>query len=151
TGAVTCFGYNGQGIVKMPPANSSVPTPTAVSIPAQLVTLNAMSTHICGGTATGDTFCWGETTWGDVGGGSSRATPGSAVLCSNFNTWCVGPTKLSGVSVTDLRTGGGYNGFGSLYEGGGTIALTPDGGVLGWGQDSYSMFQEADGGGVCDD
>jgi alpha-tubulin suppressor-like RCC1 family protein len=150
-GAVTCFGYNAEGIVKMPPSNNSVAAPTAVSIPAQLVSLNAMSTHVCGGTSTGDTYCWGETTFGDVGGGLSRANPGAAVSSGTFNTWAIGPTKLTGVSVTDLRTGGGYIGFGYLYEGGGTIALTPDGGVLGWGQDSFSMFQEADGGGACDD
>jgi alpha-tubulin suppressor-like RCC1 family protein len=58
-GAVSCWGDNTMATIQLPPSGT-VATPTAVSGVPALASLNAFSTHVCGATATGDAWCWGD-------------------------------------------------------------------------------------------
>jgi alpha-tubulin suppressor-like RCC1 family protein len=84
-GRAYCWGSNAAGqlgvvqtAVQCGPATSRYPcslTPVAVETPLRFLALTAGAAHTCGIATTGEGYCWGSNTDGQLGGGSGGAVP----------------------------------------------------------------------------
>jgi alpha-tubulin suppressor-like RCC1 family protein len=77
TGAVECWGGNPWGQVT-PGGASTVPTPTAVTLPSASVEVSAGDAHTCARLDTDEVWCWGENVRGQLGDGTTT-TPSMPV------------------------------------------------------------------------
>jgi alpha-tubulin suppressor-like RCC1 family protein len=172
SGAVYCWGYGGEGQVGNPAVtgSTSVPVPV-VGLPAA-VAISAGYYHTCAITSTGAPMCWGWDLYGELGNGTTTGNPTFAPVkvsglsgvvsisagiyhtCAVTNVggaWCWGDnnegqlgngTKNNSsvpVPVTNLSSGVVAISTGQYYS----CALTGDGAVWCWGQNSNNQFGDA--------
>ena len=93
-GTAYCWGGNHYGQVGAGTTGGEVRVPTAVIGGHTFTSISAARMHTCGIDTSGDTWCWGWDTWGQLGAG----IPG-ADRCSFFssNETCSGtPLKVAG-------------------------------------------------------
>ncbi|HJP58617.1 MAG TPA: Ig-like domain-containing protein [Gemmatimonadaceae bacterium] len=93
-GAAYCWGGNYYGQVGTGTTGGDVRTPTAVTGGHKFTSISAGRMHTCGIDTSGDTWCWGWDSWGQLGAGVTAAD-----RCSFFgsNQPCSGtPLKVAG-------------------------------------------------------
>ena len=130
TGATYCWGHNRWGSIgngtTTPAAPYAVPTPTAVSLPVGVTSftnIRAGGFHTCGIANTGAAYCWGNNQTGQVGKGSTTASPFAE------------PTPVA-VSLPV-----GVTSFTALYLGADSVTCgtANTGALYCWGQNSFNL------------
>ena len=123
-----CWGYGGAGGIGDGSASTLVPSPSAVAGGLTFTSISASgSSDTCGRTSTGQVYCWGDNSSGQVGDGTttSRRVPtivqGSIVYAS---------VRIRNTTGCGRTAGGqpycwGYNGFGQVGDGTTTQRPTP--------------------------
>lgn len=131
TAATWCWGANGDGQLGTPRAAFQENVPIAVDAPAAFVQVTAGTAHACGLTATGEVWCWGAGTAGQLGNG---ATQGSAVPVRVNASGPTGGRIYTDITAGDQHTCGlvatavycwGLNTFGQLGSGSTAPSATP--------------------------
>jgi hypothetical protein len=118
----TCFGSNNRGQL------TGVETPGPVNIEAlfSFAEIDASASHVCGRTATGDMYCWGENSDGQLGV-SPMTVPFSAtvrqILLGGIADIAVGARHSCGRVGNTVRCWGN-NSLGQLGDGTTTASLT---------------------------
>ena len=124
----TCFGTNTRGQL------TGVDTPGPVSIEAlfTFAEIDAAASHVCGRTATGDMYCWGENADGQLGV-NPATVPFSAtvrqILLAGVGDVAVGDRHSCGRVGNTVRCWGD-NSVGQLGDDTATDSLTPVTAVL---------------------
>ena len=135
-GAGYCWGRNYEGQVGMGgagntggPASLSTPTPVAGGMAWALIQRGFM--HTCGVTTAGETWCWGNNVYGQLGdgtdavSGTSQAyvpTPRRVQTTHRYVRLLLGDYHTCGETAEHVFDCWGFNGFLSL-----TSAATPSG------------------------
>lgn len=144
TGETDCWGRNntgqvGDGTVTCTSLSSSCfderATPTMVTTGVSFVSVTSGARIIngfgggtsCGVTDTGEGYCWGRNTDGQIGDGSQnqRVTPALVSGDHEWNMIDVGSTTTCGVTAADGAYCWGFNGNGVVGDGTGTSRLVP--------------------------
>ncbi len=108
--------------------NSTTPIPVATGNgPTVFASISAGFRHTCGVTASGDAYCWGDNTFGQVGDGSSGA--GDFV---DMPTLVVG-----GLSFASISAGGDH-----------TCGITTGGAAFCWGDNTVGQLGNGSVGGA---
>ena len=116
-GAMACWGWNAYGqLGDGTQLNRLVPV-GVTGLGAGVAAIAAGAYHSCAVTAAGAALCWGQNDWGQLGDGTatSRTTP---------------------TAVSGLGSGVASMAAGMVH----TCALTSDGGVACWGENSYGQL-----------
>jgi alpha-tubulin suppressor-like RCC1 family protein len=126
TGAAYCWGYNGEGELgggtpPGPPQCGSVPcstTPMAVTGGLTFGALSAGGNFTCGITTSGDGYCWGDNTAGQLGDGTGTSSPTPVAVSGglSFATISAGLTHACGLTMTGAVYCWGSNGDGQLGD-----------------------------------
>ena len=74
-GAAWCWGLNGQGQLGDGSTSLARPRPALVSGSQRFTALATAFSHVCGLTASGEAWCWGANSQGQVGTGSATTSP----------------------------------------------------------------------------
>jgi alpha-tubulin suppressor-like RCC1 family protein len=118
----TCFGSNNRGQL------TGVATPGPVNVEAlfNFAEIDAATSHVCGRTATGDMYCWGENANGQLGL-NPMTVPFSAtvrqILVPPVGDIAVGDA-FTCARVSDQVNCWGDNGLGQLGDGMGIDSIT---------------------------
>jgi alpha-tubulin suppressor-like RCC1 family protein len=84
-GALSCWGYNGDGRLGIGIFSSPVKVPTAVSGLPPVLSVTAGAAHSCGLTINQKLYCWGNNDEGQLGDGTTSSSS-SPVLIAGFAT-----------------------------------------------------------------
>ena len=123
TGAVYCWGGNGQGQLGTGTLGSSSQVPVAVAGGLSFMTVSALDQSACGITTAGTAYCWGDNGVGELGTGTTTG-PEECPLQGGFPFAC---------STVPVAVTGGHT-FTALEGGGLTICgVTPTGAAYCWG------------------
>ena len=123
TGVVVCWGDNTHGQLAQNLATASNSTPTAVSLAAKVTKVAAGSNHVCALTSSGELWCWGSNSLGQVGDGTPDVKKTSPVQVASL-----------GAQVVDVTAGQAH-----------TCALLITAAVKCWGSNSAGQIGAADG------
>jgi alpha-tubulin suppressor-like RCC1 family protein len=125
-GTAMCWGRGSEGQLGLgTEVTRSTPQPVAHGPEGPLVfqTITAGNFHTCGVLASGQAWCWGSNSVGEVGAGSEDPN-------------LLEPTPVAGTEPYSFIIAGGYH----------TCALTPDGGAQCWGFNEDGQLGLGDGG-----
>ena len=133
TGAVNCWGYNGDGqLGNNTTTDSSVPVAVAAftDVSATAVSITAGDSHTCALLNTGAVNCWGSNGDGQLGNGNTTdSSVPVAVAAFTDGVTAVSITAGSYHTCAVLNTGAvncwGYNGFGQLGNNTNTDSSAP--------------------------
>lgn len=111
--------------------NSTTPIPVVADPvagnPASFAVISAGSNHTCGITTSGETFCWGLNTKGQLGTSATTSSClNGAVMCSDFPLAVSAPV---GVTFTTISAGADH-----------TCAIATTGAAYCWGSDSLGQL-----------
>jgi len=111
-GEVWCWGFNASGSLgDGTTTNSQSPVQVFSAVTFASISIGATGTHACALSTTGEAYCWGDNTYGQVGNGTSSGGVSSPVTVS---------TGLTFATIT----AGGYH----------TCAVTSLGSMYCWGR-----------------
>lgn len=71
SGAVKCWGYNGQGILGNNSTSESSQPVDVIGVSSGILAIAAGSGHMCAATASNELKCWGYNAFGQLGNGSN--------------------------------------------------------------------------------
>jgi alpha-tubulin suppressor-like RCC1 family protein len=131
-GAAYCWGQDVFGeLGDKRQVNSTTPIPVVVDPvagnPASFAVISAGSNHTCGITTSGETFCWGLNTKGELGTSATTASClGGTMMCSDFPIAVSAP---AGVTFTTISAGADH-----------TCAIATTGAAYCWGSDSLGQL-----------
>ena len=124
SGGVECWGRKfgaavGGWSTTCTTASDCVNTPTAVTLPAAAVRVMVGSEHACALLSTGEVYCWGDNTYGQLGrAGAASATPVKVSGGFSFSTLSAGEFHTCAVEVGSGAIGcWGRNEAGQLGDG----------------------------------
>lgn len=119
----TCFGRNDRGQL----TGTETPGPVDIEAMIEFAEIDAATSHVCGRTATGEMYCWGENAQGQLGV-NPATVPFSAtvrqILVPPVGDIAVG-SNHSCARVGDAVQCWGDNALGQLGDGTGADSLTP--------------------------
>ncbi len=119
SGAVLCWGFNGEGQLGNGTTSTAVVSPVAVNGLSDAVTLVAGGYHTCALQASGAARCWGYNSYGQLGNGTTNSS-----LC---------PVAVADLSdAVALAAGGGH-----------TCALQASGAMSCWGNNAFGQLGDA--------
>lgn len=116
-GEVLCWGKNQDGEVGIGVTPQPVPTPTLVSGLAPATAIGAGDAHTCALLATGDVYCWGNSSYGQIGDGSvgvSVPTPTRAFGLADAVAIAVGREHTCALRATGAVVCWGRNSEGEV-------------------------------------
>jgi RHS repeat-associated protein len=171
-GSAFCWGRNADGQLGLGTFTESRSTPSAVTGGLVFTTLAAGGAHTCGLTASGQAYCWGANTVGQLGDGTttSRNTPVAVAGGLTFSSIDAGWDVTCAVTTGNAAYCWGGNEHGELGDGtttskstptpvgGGlavdriavgydhTCALTPAGAAHCWGKNGSGQLGDGTGG-----
>lgn len=127
-----CWGWNGNGQLGASTSEvcrSTVPcarTPQKLPSSVKLVAITAGSKQTCGITSTGQAYCWGGNSYGELGDGTTvdKSSP-VAIPNLQFKSIRAGRYFTCGVLLDNTSRCWGYNFFGMLGLGDNADRLTP--------------------------
>jgi alpha-tubulin suppressor-like RCC1 family protein len=131
TGSAYCWGQNNLGQLGNGSGTASdVPVPVSLPAGVSLVSLELGPVHACGLTATGAAWCWGENTYGQLGDGTTTASPTPVAVSlpagvTGFASLSAGSMHTCGIATTGAGYCWGKNDFGQLGDGTTTSSSTP--------------------------
>lgn len=176
---VLCWGLNVDGQLGTGSnEDAPVPTPVPVEIDRDFTAVSAGGLHTCALATDGDTFCWGDNPYGQVGNGASahaQPTPVQVVGDVSFASVTAGGHHTCGLTDGGDAHCWGYNRLGELgigsndtlahstpepVTGGFTFAglaaggshacgFTDDGAVYCWGEDNQGEIGDGPGTTEC--
>ena len=119
TGSVLCWGSNGYGQLGTAVAFTSTSFSNVAVAAAPLLTFTSLTAgeyHTCGVTTTGQAYCWGRNSSGQLGDGTLTNTS-TPVLVGGALTWrSLSAGELFTCGVAGAVTGGGTTaGAGTIY------------------------------------
>jgi alpha-tubulin suppressor-like RCC1 family protein len=127
-GRAYCWGWNSAGQLGDATITNRY-TPVAVNQGTiTFVQIRAGSSHTCGLSSTGQTYCWGANANGQLGDGTftSRLTPVAVQQgAETYVKITAGTNHSCGISSTGPTYCWGYNGYGGLGNGGKTDVSRP--------------------------
>jgi len=102
-----CWGDNTYGQLGQNPGSlSKTDTPQLISLPGQVTSVSVGTTHICA-ISSGNSYCWGDNSTGQLGTGSS--TPSSTYTPQQVTAGVAGATDGNTTAAfTDIAAGNGY-------------------------------------------
>jgi len=119
----TCFGSNNRGQL----TGAETPGPVNVEALFSFAEIDSAASHVCGRTATGEMYCWGENAQGQLG-----VNPGTVPFSPTVRQILVPPVGdiAVGNNHSCARAGDavqcwGDNAFGQLGDGTGTDSISP--------------------------
>jgi alpha-tubulin suppressor-like RCC1 family protein len=140
SGSVSCWGFNESGEIGIGGQTGvTIWSPTPVTLPGAAVSIAAGESFTCAVIASGNVYCWGDNSWGQLGTPGPGGTPGTS---STTPVQVPGVTGAAGVAAFSdfacawLTNGNvqcwGDNTVGQL--GNGTLGvIAPPGNVVGPG------------------
>jgi alpha-tubulin suppressor-like RCC1 family protein len=124
-GTVSCWGWNSSDQLGRDIGSVEDPTPTTVPGLNDVVMVDASYEHNCALTSTGEVWCWGRGTNGQLGSGTSNSfTPLLVAEVSDAIALGVGFTHSCAVTGSGAVWCWGGNGFGQLGRGNTTTSAT---------------------------
>ncbi|HUB10076.1 MAG TPA: RCC1 repeat-containing protein [Myxococcales bacterium] len=134
SGQVWCWGDNAYGQLGSGATGAESATPTAVpNLPDGVVAITTGQYHACVQTDAGVVACWGYGGYGELGDGTA--------LNSTQPELVAFAADAGGDAGSGADAGAGTAFVASLSAGWDeTLLLTPDGGVLAWGNDLYGQL-----------
>ena len=103
TGGASCWGSNADGLLGIGTDEEGRATPTPVAGSRTYTAIEAGISHACAITNTGDTYCWGRNTLGQLGTGMASAPTNAPVLVTGdraFTRIEAGELHSCGVTAT---------------------------------------------------
>jgi len=133
TGAAYCWGWGGDGQLGTgfrPPARqplASAETPLAVAGGHSFAMVSSGGVHTCGVTPTGEAYCWGDNSSGQLGDGStiSSLVPAHVTGGHQFASVTVGLYHSCGRTTANEVYCWGDNSVGQLGDGSGSASSSP--------------------------
>lgn len=129
---IYCWGWNASGqlgVSTTETCRGTVPcarTPQKLPSNVKLIAITAGSSHSCGITSTGDAYCWGSNSNGQLGDGTTTAHTAPGLISGvQFKTIRAGRNFTCGVLLDNTARCWGYNYFGMLGVGDNVDRLTP--------------------------
>jgi len=154
TGAVYCWGYNGNGqLGNNSTTNSNVPVQVegvgGTGLLSAITSIAAGWQHTCALTTTGAVYCWGDNYFGQLGNNSTTNSNvpvqvegvGGSGLLSGIASIAAGPEHTCAVTTTGAVYCWGYNGYGQLGNNSTTNSNVPVQ-VEGWRQRASVRHRE---------
>ena len=150
TGSVVCWGWNGNAIVKGPPTNEDISTPTAIAgLPSNIQRV-ALSMYP-GGTAcaidsSSNVWCWGYNEHSELG--HAGLTTGDIQACGGppaGGTDVCNPVPREVLTAPDA---GAFSNVGSIAPSFSTCASQLGGSVSCWGANPAGQFGNGTVGGI---
>src|SRR5687767_8530284 len=129
-GSARCWGYNGAGVIgDGTMTNRSTPTAVALS-GVRFTSLAAGYQQTCGLTDGGRLYCWGSSSWGSVGNGSTSGAlyPTPQLLApTSVASVTTGPmaAHTCAVRADGVRLCWGWNNAGQVGDGATTNLAAP--------------------------
>jgi len=127
SGAVKCWGYNGEGELGNGRTTNSWTPVSASGLSSGVTALASGAFHSCAVTSTGTVKCWGDNYFGGLGDGTTDSS--SVPVPVTGLTGAAGIATSNAQSCAVLISGGakcwGYNEQGQLGDGTTTNRLTP--------------------------
>jgi alpha-tubulin suppressor-like RCC1 family protein len=116
-GRLKCWGLNGNGQLGNATTSNSAEPVEVVGLPAAVRAVSAWYDHTCAVTGTGEVWCWGSNSDGQLG--------------DSTNTDSSVPVKVTGLdaAATSVATGRWH-----------TCAITDQGAVWCWGRNDYTQL-----------
>lgn len=129
-GQAYCWGRNNTGqLGDTTTTNRSVPVAVDVSGVLNGVTLRKISLgsgHACALSSTGDVYCWGKNSYGEIGDGTTTDRPSPVLVSGGLTFTDLGAGTYDSCGVSSGRAYcWGYNGSGEIGDGTTTNRLVP--------------------------
>ena len=114
-----CWGYNGSGqLTDVSPVGIDMYTATPVRLALAFSEIAAGGDTTCGTTTAGDTYCWGDNTYGQLGTGDSRTSVAQPVkLAHSFASLAIGAQHACGIDQAGKTWCWGDDSLGQLGDG----------------------------------
>ncbi len=105
-GAIWCWGRNDTSQIGTTQSFDGITTPTKIASALSFVDVTAGAFHACGLTALGETVCWGDDYYGQLGDGTVAPSAAPVNVAGNlaFKALDSGPHHTCGLT----KTGGAY-------------------------------------------
>ncbi len=149
-GDAYCWGSGSGGALGNGDASDRlVPTPVAVTKVYESISAGIGSRFTCAVTVSGEAFCWGDNSFGQLGDGTTtnRLTPTAVAGSINFASITTGGSHTCGVTPDNVGYCWGSNASGALGDGGTTDWRTPfpiAGGIM----FKWNSFQQEETGAI---
>jgi hypothetical protein len=127
-GAAYCWGQNGVGQLGTGAAGVFRTSPVPVAGGFTFTSISSGGGHTCGIATDGNTYCWGQNQFGQLGDGSTTDRPAPAIVSGGlgFETVSAGGTHTCGrTKVLQIVYCWGSNGSGELGNGTRTNSSVP--------------------------
>jgi alpha-tubulin suppressor-like RCC1 family protein len=127
TGAAYCWGLNWAGQLGTRSTTDRLSTPVAVSGGLSFSAISTGANHTCGLTGSGEAYCWGSDSFGQLGDGSttSSATPVAVSGGLSLSALAAGAVHTCGLTSTGAGYCWGTNSWGQLGDGSTTRSTIP--------------------------
>ena len=132
-GAAYCWGSNTSGeLGDGSTTSSTTPVKVAIGTSVTLVDITAGGSHTCARATTGDAYCWGDNTYGQLGDGTTTARtvpvkvlPGAGLTSGTVASITAEYRHTCARTTTGDAYCWGWNGYGNLGDGTFTDHTTP--------------------------
>ena len=117
-GAAYCWGYNNLGQLGIGSTISQRPYPVKVSGGLTFVELSTQAQHVCGRTAAGKLYCWGQNSDGQLGDGTTtnRFSPKAVAGTRLYRTISAAGGHTCAIGMDDRAYCWGHNEDGELGD-----------------------------------